>query len=216
LVAATLVSSFCAAPVAWAQHARSDGSPAAVFQNAWFWGLHAGGTSFSTPAQSSKMSGTIGAEWMITRTKGGMYVAYDQAQFHGTSSIADGSTSTGFRPVSINTLRTVSAAAVAFPYQFGALRPYAGIGLQLHLIGSASARADSAGTPASQDVVNATEDARSHTAPFLLVGGQWQHGKAAVFAQLSSTTSSDQFLINSPITQITFGVRYNFGSSIAY
>jgi len=49
---------------------------------------------------------------------------------------------------------------------------------------------------------------------FALAGAQWQISRTAIFAQASFIPSSSQFLVTKPITSITAGVRYNFGTSI--
>jgi len=206
LLAAIVFTSVCAAPAAWAQEAK-------LFQDSWFWGAHGGTTSIGTP-QSSKQAGTFGGEWMITRSNVGLYVAYDQSSFHLMSQIADPSTGTGSRPVSISGMRSGSIAMMAFPGQFGSFRPYGALGMQINVIASATALVDSAGTSPSQQVISATDDARSRSAPFLMLGGQWQKQRVALFGQVSFAPSTDQFLLNQSMTMVSFGVRYNFGRSI--
>ncbi len=185
-----------------------------LFQNSWFWGLHAGTTAIGTPARSTAQAATIGAEWMITRTDGGLYVAYDQASFSRMSGIADASASNGVRPVSVHDLRTLSIGGVAFPWHSGRFRPYAGLGFALSLIGSADVRPDSLSTTAPTGTLQNVDDARSRSAVFALAGAQWQVNRAAVFAQASFIPSSSQFLLTKPITSIMAGIRYNFGTSI--
>ncbi len=192
-----------------------QGQQEQLFQNSWFWGLHAGATAIGTPNKSTTQAGTIGADWMITRTDGGLYVAYDQASFSRTSGIADASAANGMRPVSVRDLRTVSIGGVAFPWHANRFRPYAGIGYALSLVGSAAVRPDSLNTPAPSGTAQVIDDARSRSSLFALVGAQWQIHRTAVYAQASFIPSSDQFLITKPITSISAGIRYNFGSSIA-
>lgn len=207
IVAAIVFTSVCAAPAAWAQEAK-------LFQNSWFWGVHGGTTSIGTPL-SSKQAGTIGGEWMITRSNVGLYVAYDQSSFHMMSQIADPSTASGMRPVAISGMRSGSIAMMAFPGQFGSFRPYGALGMQINVIATATAQVDtSSGTAPGQDVISATDDARSRSAPFVMFGGQWQRQRVALFGQISLSPSTDQFLLNSSMTSISFGVRYNFGRSI--
>lgn len=184
-----------------------------LFQDAWFWGVHAGATMVGTPASSVRAEPTIGAEWMITRRVGGVYVAYDQTMLDRTSAVADTSVAGGARNVGIHTMRTGSIAAVAWPYHYEGFRPYAGVGAQLSVLGSASPQANADGTVPS-DVAATVENARSGASLFFLGGAQWQVGRAAIFGQLSAAPSHGSFLITKPITTITGGVRYNFGSSI--
>lgn len=202
------VSSLVVLPAAAAQ-----AQEARLFDNAWFWGVHAGVTEVGTPATAVKAEGTIGAEWLITRSMGGVYVAYDQAMFNRTSAITDASAVSGLRRVSIHDMRSGSIAGVAFPWHAGSFRPYAGLGMQLAVIGNATPEADANGA-ASADATQRANDARSRTTVFLMGGAQWQVRRAAVFGQVTVMPPDSQFLVSRPATMIVGGVRYNFGSSI--
>ncbi|MEO7102554.1 MAG: hypothetical protein ABI311_04255 [Gemmatimonadaceae bacterium] len=185
-----------------------------LFQNSWFWGLHAGSTAIGTPNSSTTQAGTIGADWMITRAKGGLYIAYDQASFNRTSGIADASAANGIRPVAVHDMRTVSIGGLAFPWHSNRFRPYAGGGYALSIVGSAAVQPDSLNTPAPSGAAQVVEDARSRSSLFAIVGAQWQMHLTALYAQASFIPSSDQFLVTKPITALSVGIRYNFGSSI--
>lgn len=202
------VSSLVLVPAAAAQ-AQS----ARLFDNSWFWGVHAGVTDVGTPATGVGAEPTIGGEWLITRSTGGLYVAYDQAMFNRTSAIADAAAVNGIRQVYIHDMRSGSIAGVAFPWHSGSFRPYAGLGMQLSVIGSAEPQTDANGAPSS-DVAQRVENARSRTTVFLMGGAQWQVRRAALFGQVTVTPSDNQFLISRATTMIVGGVRYNFGSSI--
>ncbi|MEO8946670.1 MAG: hypothetical protein ABI338_09230 [Gemmatimonadaceae bacterium] len=185
-----------------------------LFQNSWFWGLHAGVTSIGTPSNANTEVGTVGAEWMITRTNAGLYVAYDQASFSQTSGVIDPSSSNGVRPVAIHDLRTVSVGGVAFPWHRGRFRPYAGLGFALSLVGSGTILPDSLNTPVPSNLAQSVDNSRSRSSVFALGGAQWQISRTAIFAQASFIPSSSTFLVTKPITAIVAGIRYNFGSSI--
>lgn len=205
LVAASSLA-FLPTVAAQAQQAR-------LFDNSWFWGVHAGAVQIGTPATGSQAAATVGAEWMITRSMGGLYVAYDQAMFNRTSAVADTGALGGYRPVSIHDMRSGSIAAVAFPWHADNFRPYAGLGVQLSVIGSADVQPDANGA-VRPDVAQRTEDARSRTMVFLMGGAQWQLHRAALFGQVTVSPSDNQFLVSRPVTMLVGGVRYNFGSSI--
>jgi len=191
------------------------GQESRLFQNSWFWGAHVGTTHVSTGVGSAINAGTLGGEWMITRSRGGLYVSYDQANFSRTGQIADATANNGERAVSIHDMRTISLAGVAFPAQFGNFRPYGGIGFSLSVLGRATAQPDLVtSTTPSSDVMQQTDDAKSRAGVFAIGGGQWQHNRTALFAQITSTPSNGDFLITGPVTTLSIGVRYNFGSSI--
>jgi hypothetical protein len=205
--AALAFTALCTAPTAHAQDAK-------LFQNSWFWGVHAGATYTGT-TYSSGSSGTLGAEWLLTRSVGGLYVSYDQAIFNSTGAVDDASEPNGYRAVSIHDMRTGSIGALAFPVQRGNFRPYAGLGLAISVIGKATPRADVGATqPIDPSVVQRTENTRSRSSLFFMGGGQWQVRKMALFGQISVTPSTSDFLIDGTVTQMSVGVRYNFGSSI--
>jgi hypothetical protein len=212
-LAAFVLASTCTAFATQAQEAR-------LFQNSWFWGVHAGATSLGTSAGAHGHAGTLGADWFITRTVGGLYVSYDQANFTRTGQVADASGTAGVRDVRLNDLRTFSIAGVAYPKSFGKFRPYAGLGLALELIGTATPLADpitEAGQTSptiSNTVAQKIDDARSQTSVLLMGGVQWQVNHTALYGQLNVIPSANDFLLNNTVTNISLGVRYNFGSSI--
>jgi hypothetical protein len=49
------------------------------FDDSWFWGVKSGVATFSPTLGPSETAATYGAEWLITRTRGGLYVSFDQA-----------------------------------------------------------------------------------------------------------------------------------------
>ena len=199
-----------AAPAAHAQQLQQGEPP---FANSWFWGLHGGTTSIGTPSAATRQVPTLGAEWMITRTDGGLYVAYDQSDFSHMSGLSDPTAANGMRPVSIRNLRTASLGALAFPWHTGGFRPYAGGGFALSVIGSASVQPDALNTSPPAGTGQAVESARSRSSMFALVGAQWQVNRAAIFAQGSFLPSSGDFLITRPMPTFVAGVRYNIGSA---
>jgi hypothetical protein len=206
----SLLTFACAMPLlAATAHAQQT----RFFQNSWFWGVHAGATGIGTPTEGSRGAATFGGEWLITRSMGGLYAAYDQANFSRMSSVADGSAIDGRRPVEIHDMRTASFGAVAFPGQVKHVRPYAGLGFAISVIGSATPTPDSTGT-VSSDVASRADDARSRSTVFALLGAQWQIQRTAVFLQGTLMPSDNNFLASRSMTSVVLGVRYNFGSSI--
>lgn len=213
LMAAALPLSMAAAGSALHAQSGYGDSSEKLFQNSWFWGIHAGGTTIGTPARSTGTVATIGGEWFITRTDGGVYVAYDQSNFTATSAVPDAGSATGYRPVQINNLRTGSIAALAFPLHAYGLRPYAGVGFALSAVGSAAPQSIQ-GDTVGADAVSRADNARSRFGVFGMGGIQYQIRRTAVFGQVSVAPGHSDFLISRAITMFTGGVRYNFGSSI--
>jgi hypothetical protein len=184
------------------------------FDDSWFWGAKAGAGSFTTSATASKTAPTFGLDWMITRTRGGLYVSADQSSFNRTVTLADASSANGKRQVVINDLRRVGFGGLVFPPPYGRMRAYAGLGAAISILGSAVAQNDSAGGAPSQDFINKTENARSRASLMAMFGGQIQFGRAAYFMQETILPSGAEFLVPSTMSFLEVGIRFNFGSSI--
>src|SRR3954469_18300478 len=72
------------------------------FKDAWFWGLKTGAVSYSSAATNDGGAPFVGAEWLITRSSGGLYVSLDEAFFDTRGGFVDrdpDSTSAFLRPV---------------------------------------------------------------------------------------------------------------------
>src|SRR5687767_12344416 len=87
----------------------------APFVNSWFWGLKGGWMSLSTDVGTSETEPTVGIDWLITRTRGGLYLSFDQSGFDRQSTVADQSAAGGRRTVNISNLRRFGAAALVHP-----------------------------------------------------------------------------------------------------
>jgi hypothetical protein len=184
------------------------------FDNSWFWGFKTGINTFSVPGQGNTSTVDFGADWMITRTKGGLYVSADQSIFQKDLNFLDASSNTGDRQVRVNDMRRLTLAGVAFPKHFGGITPYVGLGYSIVVLGDARIFVDSANTFPDNAFFDAVENARSRSAVLGMVGVQIQTKRAAVFAQETMLPSNNRFLFSSTLSFFEFGVRYNFGSSI--
>jgi len=111
------------------------------FNDSWFWGVKAGVSTFSPTLGSTHSTASYGAEWLITRTRGGLYLSFDEANLSAMSAVFDPTADDNFRPVRVNRLHRISFAALAFPWQFGRVRPYAGLGLTMNVIASTTVAA---------------------------------------------------------------------------
>src|SRR5919109_3159423 len=91
------------------------------FNDSWFWGAKFGLMNFATTSAGTSTAPVIGAEWLITRTRGGLYVSAEQALFHQTSSVQDNAGNS--YEVAIKDMRRFSVAALAFPGDFSTFHP---------------------------------------------------------------------------------------------
>src|SRR5947207_9077892 len=85
------------------------------FDNSWFWGFKSGINTFSVPGHGNTSTVDLGIDWVITRTKGGLYVSANQSVFSRDVEVLDASSQSGQRTVRANDMRRVSVAALAFP-----------------------------------------------------------------------------------------------------
>lgn len=186
------------------------------FTDSWFWGVKGGAMTVKTNTDS-KIAPTIGAEWLITRSRAGLYVSLEQGYFDDlTSSVADGTVTGGARPVAIRNFRRAAFSLMAFPTQWGAVRPYAGIGLALNLVQRA-VPVGTFGTVEEKDaVLQSVEERRSRTSAVFMGGVQGNVGPVALFAQASAMPTGSRFLLSGDenMYMLEAGVRFNMGSAI--
>jgi hypothetical protein len=206
-VAVAVVATLVVSASASAQEMRN-------FDNSWFWGFKSGVNTFSAPGHGNTSTVDLGVDWLITRTRGGLYVSGDQSIFKRDVDVSDPASRTGQRTVQVSDLRRISFAAVAFPKHFGGITPYAGVGYTIAVLGDARVYVDSLNTAPNNAFLDKVDAARSRGAVFGMGGVQIQTRRAAIFAQETMLPSNGQFLFPSVLSFFEFGVRYNFGSSI--
>ncbi|MDQ2766985.1 MAG: hypothetical protein M3Y30_07490 [Gemmatimonadota bacterium] len=184
-----------------------------LFENAWFWGAKAGLMNFSTGIET-KTAPLVGAEWLITRNKAGLYLSAEQAFFNATGYVADGNGQAV--DVALKDSRRYTAALLAFPVNWGSLRPYGGVGLSLNLIQHATVDQAQITDPDQGDVIaSAVHEDRDRVA-FIMMGGlQAQYRRFSVFGQATYMPARANFFFRGRSTYILeAGIRYNVGSSI--
>ena len=193
------------------------------FKDSWFWGLKTGAFTYASLSTTGSAAPMFGGEWLITRTNGGLYVAYDQAFFSTTGGFVDhdpDSTSAFIRNVQLSGMRRVTLAGMLFPKQTRTMHPYFGGGLAINQISSAALVG---GFSSDARLANAQDSVqtRNTAASVILIGGvQMRYNPASVFVQASLSPSSSQYFLTNTNSSfganlsLEFGVRYNMGSSI--
>ena len=205
-VAVTLIATLFVTVGASAQEMRN-------FDNSWFWGFKSGINTFSAPGRGNTSTVDMGIDWLITRTKGGLYVSGNQSIFERDITVFDNGTGAN-RTVRVNDLRRITLAGVAFPKHFGGITPYAGLGYTIAVLGDARVFVDSASAFPSNAFLDEVESMRSRSAVVGIGGIQIQASRAAIFAQETIVPSNPSFLFSSVLSFFEFGIRLNFGSSI--
>lgn len=195
---------------------QSSAQGTTQFKDAWFWGLKAGATSYSSATTSNGGAPLIGGEWLITRTNGGLYLSLDQAFIKTTGTFRDrDSLSVPYdRLVGLNNLRRFTAAGMVFPAQTRNLHPYVGAGFVLNQVGGVALTGSP--TAISNDSISAKKTAFS---PIFLGGVQARFKPASLFVQGTASPAQHTFFYSTTSTNqlsfsLEFGVRYNVGTSI--
>ena len=204
----------------------ASGQAPRPFRDSWFWGVHAGALTYSgsntaNPALpgSSSVAPLVGGDWLITRTNGGLYVAYSQAFLSTTGLILNGPTSadTGVRTVKVNGLRRVDFLGMLYPGNYLKLHPYLGFGVSFRYLADADANGPYA-TQKQIDFANSSvNDVKASLEPAFLAGAQYRTKFASVFGQMMVSRTSKEFLLANGHTaslSMEFGLRYNIGSSV--
>ena len=175
------------------------------FRDAWFWGAKAGNMTYWTRMERHAQAPLIGGEWLITRSRGGLYLSLDQAVFTGKT-LLPGYTDAAYQ-IDFKDMRRFTAAGFFFPGQVLHFRPYGGIGFALNFIQQAK-WAD----PSIDADISAYQNRAS---PIIIAGGQFQLMRFSVFGQGSYMPAQDRFLLNNNETYfVEAGIRWNIGSSI--
>jgi hypothetical protein len=186
-----------------------------LFKDSWFWGAKTGVMMYSTKAVENAISPMIGGEWLITRTRGALYVSYDQTFFNNDSAIQDILNTNGVRIVNMDDMRRVTFAALAFPKEFIGFRPYAGLGVALNFIQTATPRGSFVSASQANDIAATVEDQQSRASVLVMAGVQAQYARWSLFGQATMMPAHAQFLINGRSTYfLEGGLRYNVGTSI--
>lgn len=191
------------------------------FSDAWFWGAKAGALSYSS-ATGSSVAPLIGADWLITRSKGGIYLSFDESFFSGKGSYRDVDTNGAFEHfVDVKNLRRVSIAGMIFPMQSPRLHPYLGAGFAFHQLASASLMDGDAVTGARYAVaLDSLQAKRSAFTPVFMGGVQARLSMFSLFAQATASPTQRDFFLSQLdggrafTFSIEGGLRYNIGSSI--
>ena len=191
------------------------------FKDAWFWGVKGGGLLYSSASTENSAAPMVGAEWLITRTRGGLYISFDQAFLTTTGSFLDRDTDSTFqRNVALKNMRRFSMAAMVFPMQSARYHPYAGFGMSFNQIGSATAQGAFANSARYQLALDSVQTKKTSFSPMLVGGLQVRMAPFSVFGQAVASPAQQSFFLRSSNGGTSFnlslegGVRYNFGSSI--
>jgi hypothetical protein len=206
--------------------AAQEGRP---FRDAWFWGVRGGVLNYSSDADlvgPTNGLGTdnagapmVGIDWLITRTRGGLYVGIDEA-FFTTSAYYRRPAAAGDPGVILKNERRISLAGMWFPMQSPVTHPYIGLGLSVNQVGDAALERSLAIPALQSAAIDSVQAKKVSIAPILIAGVQQRLPGFSVFAQGSGTWLQNGFLLKNLAPKhylqwsLEAGIRYNVGSSI--
>lgn len=206
--------------------AAQDGRP---FRDAWFWGVRGGVLNYSSDADligPANGKGTdnagapmVGIDWLITRSRGGLYLGIDEA-FFTSSAYYRRPAVTGDPAVMLRNERRISLAGMLFPMQSPMTHPYVGIGLSVNQVGDAALERPLAIPALQSAAIDSVQAKKVAIAPMVIAGVQQRLPGFSVFAQGSGTWLQNGFLLKSLAPKhylqwsLEAGIRYNVGSSI--
>jgi hypothetical protein len=191
------------------------------FKDAWFWGLKAGALSYSSQSTDNGGAPLLGAEWLITRTKGGLYLSFDQAFLNTTGGFRDRDPDSSFTALTrLKNLRRYTVAGMVFPIQRGNLHPYGGLGAALNHIGGAALQTGSSNPARYAIALDSIQSKKAAISPIFIGGVQAKYRPMSAFVQVTASPMQQGFFLASPNSNkafnfsLEFGARYNVGSSI--
>jgi hypothetical protein len=205
----------CAALLPAVVAAQTVPQKARAFTDSWYWGAK-GGVSMFGAATEDISAPTVGAEWMITRTRVAMYVSVEQSFFETQGGVYDPTSAGSVRIVDVKDSRRYNMQLFAFPKRFGAFRPYAGIGYSLLMIRDAQPQGTFSSVGSQDSVYAAVDDMSSRTSPAFTLGSQFDFARAALFVQASTLATRNRYLINGRANTyiLEAGLRYNLVDAI--
>jgi hypothetical protein len=191
------------------------------FKDAWFWGLKGGGFTLADSGGKYIQAPTVGVEWLITRSRGGLYISGAQTFFSQHSfTLRDPAApiDSGLRPITLKNMRRLDVAMMGFPGEHIKFHPYVGAGFTLSQIASASPD----GPFSNEDQINyaaaVIQDQRVAFSPLFIGGGQWRLRRLSVFGQITASPAQKNFIAyNGKPWNFGYeaGIRYNVGTSIS-
>lgn len=188
-----------------------------TFNDSWFWGVKGGATMFTVAnGAAQKTAPSVGAEWLITRTRIALNISIEQSFFDDQAGVYDPTVSGSFRPVDISDWRRYQASVFFFPGAVSNLRPYAGMGLAINVIQNAAPEGQFTSQDAQDNVFQQVSDFSSRASAVFTGGAQYAVGRASLFGQVNAMPTRSHFLISGSGYTFMFegGIRYNIGSAI--
>ena len=191
------------------------------FHDSWFWGAKVGAMAYQVQSNTGGLAPMAGADWLITRKHGGLYLAGDYTVFSEQVAVNDSinpiDVTPGGRLTDIEDMFRFTFAGMLFPLENQRFSPYVGMGMTLSTIIGTNAQGTYVNRTQENLVLTTIQNYKTTLKPNLIAGAQLRLPLLSVFGHTTITRSNnDFFLFTQPSWRMTFetGVRYNMGSSI--
>jgi hypothetical protein len=191
------------------------------FHDSWFWGAKVGAMAYQVQSNTGGLAPMAGADWLITRKHGGLYLAGDYSVFSEQVAVNDSinpiDVTPGGRLTNIDDMFRFTFAGMLFPLESQRFSPYIGMGMTLSTIIGTNAQGTYVNRTQENLVLTTIQNFKTTVKPNLIAGAQLRLPLLSVFGHATVTRSNnDFFLFTQPSWRMTFetGVRYNMGSSI--
>lgn len=189
------------------------------FNDAWFWGVKGGAMDYNSLTTTHQQAPLLGIEWLVTRKKGGLYVSFSQAFFNDQAAVmtnVDASDTTAHL-IDLKNMRRLDVAGMIFPGSSLYMHPYAGIGVSIKQINSATPAEAFTSIDQYNAVTSFSNELRTGASPYFIAGSQFRFPFFSFFFQgTASPAQKNMFLYNGKSFHLTYeaGIRYNVGTSI--
>ncbi len=191
------------------------------FHDSWFWGAKGGVMAYQVQSNTGGLAPMAGADWLITRKHGGLYVAGDYTIFSEQVFVNDSinpiDVTPGGRATEIDDMFRLTLAGMLFPLESQRFSPYIGMGMTLSSIVGTNPLGTYVNRTQENLVLTTIQTFKTTVQPNLIAGAQLRLPLLSIFGHATVTRSNNTFfLFTEPSWRMTFetGVRYNMGSSI--
>ncbi|HEY2824924.1 MAG TPA: hypothetical protein VGI83_05195 [Gemmatimonadales bacterium] len=187
------------------------------WQRKWYWGGQGGVMMYSTTLGGSQSAIMGGGHWLITGKRSALYISVNQIKYADTSStqIADASAAStgGLRTVNFSSGRVLQAGIYIIPSD-SKLQLLTGGGFAINEISDAVPVVDPLATQQEKTAAAETvDDATTKAFLWVSAGLQLRAGRWALFGTYQYMPAAKDFMINTGIQSLNFGLRYALTSA---
>ena len=144
------------------------------FHDSWFWGAKVGALAYQVQSNTQGLAPMAGADWLITRKHGGLYLAGDYSVFSEQVAVNDSinpiDVTAGGRLTDIEDMFRFTFAGMLFPLESQRFSPYIGMGMTLSTIIGANAQGTYGNRTQENLVLKTIQNFKTTVKPNLIAG----------------------------------------------